>query len=150
VTFVAKNILFSFLGAIIEIKQVFGLSSLWLEVFVSVTIGAAAVSALISGFLCNLIGRRPTLMMASLIFTGGAILLGASRNIAMLVTGRVVVGVGIGMAAMAVPMYIAESAPANVRGKLVVVNVMFITGGQFVATIVDGVFSYLSYDIGWR
>ena len=49
---------------------------------------------------------------------------------------------------MAVPMYIAESAPANMRGKLVVVNNLFITGGQFVATLIDGAFS--SVDQGWR
>lgn len=139
-----------FAGAIIEIRKAFKLDSMWLELFVSVTIAAAALSALISGFLCDWMGRRPTLIMASLIFTAGAVVLGASYYVAMLVIGRIVVGVGIGMAAMAVPMYIAESAPANVRGKLVVVNVLFITGGQFVATIVDGVFSYLSYDIGWR
>lgn len=137
-------------GAIIEIRETFLLNSTWLEIIVSVTIAAAAVSAFFSGFLCDWIGRRPTLILASLIFTVGAIVLGASYYIAMLVIGRIVVGVGIGMAAMAVPMYIAESAPANIRGKLVVVNVLFITGGQFVATIVDGVFSYLRPDLGWR
>lgn len=137
-------------GAIIEIRKTFVLDSTWLEIFVSVTIAAAAISAFLSGFLCDWIGRRPTLILASLIFTVGAVVLGASFHIAMLVIGRIVVGVGIGMAAMAVPMYIAESAPANVRGKLVVVNVLFITGGQFVATIVDGVLSYLGQDIGWR
>ena len=123
---------------------------MWIELFVSITIGGAALAAFVAGFLCDWIGRRPTLILASLIFTAGAILLGASYYFAMLVIGRLVVGVGIGMAAMAVPMYIAESAPARARGKLVVVNVLFITGGQFVATIVDGAFSYLSYDIGWR
>ena len=45
-------------------------------------------------------------------------------------------------------MYIASWDHAA-RGKLVVVN-MFITGGQFVATVVDGAFSYLSIDLGWR
>lgn len=137
-------------GAVIEIRKTFVLDSTWLEIIVSVTIAAAAISAFLSGFLCDWIGRRPTLILASLIFTVGAVVLGASVNTTMLVIGRIIVGVGIGMAAMAVPMYIAESAPANVRGKLVVVNVLFITGGQFVATVVDGVFSYLKQDISWR
>lgn len=137
-------------GAVIKIRETFKLNSTWLEVIVSVTIAAAALSALFSGFLCDSIGRKPTLILASAIFTAGAVILGASVNIAMLVVGRFVVGVGIGMAAMAVPMYIAESAPAGLRGKLVVVYVLFITGGQFVATVVDGAFSYLRYDLGWR
>ena len=68
----------------------------------------------------------------------------------MLLIGRIIVGVGIGIAAMAVPMYIAELAPANMRGKLVVVNNLFITGGQFIATVIDGAFSYLGINVGWR
>ena len=46
-------------------------------------------------------------------------------------------------------MYIAESAPADRRGQLVTLNNIFITGGQFVASIVDGVFSYDAQN-GWR
>lgn len=137
-------------GAMLKIRETFQLGSTWLEIIVSVTLAAAAVSALFSGFLCDWIGRRPTLIVASVVFTLGAALMGASYYPSMLIAGRVVVGVGIGMAAMAVPMYIAESAPADMRGKLVVVNVLFIAGGQFVATVVDGVFSYLRNDIGWR
>ncbi len=137
-------------GALIKIRQTFTLDSTWLEAVVSATIAAAAVSAFFSGLLCDWIGRKPTLMIASIIFTIGAILMGVSFHAYMLLIGRIVVGVGIGMAAMSVPMYISESAPAKMRGKLVVVNVLFITGGQFVATIVDGVFSYLPHNIGWR
>ena len=137
-------------GAILKIRKTFLLNSAWLEIIVSVTLAAAAVSAILSGFLCNWIGRRPTLIVSSIVFTIGAAVLGASYHASMLVIGRIVVGVGIGMAAMAVPMYIAESAPAAMRGKLVVMNVMFIAGGQCVATVVDGAFSYLRYDIGWR
>ena len=54
----------------------------------------------------------------------------------------------VGLASMSVPMYIAESAPAHMRGKLVVLNLMFITGGQFVATLIDGSFSAVNE--GWR
>ena len=137
-------------GAMLPIRQTFSLDSTYVELVVSVTIAAAAVSAFVAGFLCNLIGRKPTLILASFIFTIGAAVMGAAFYPWMLLVGRGIVGVGIGMAAMAVPMYIAESAPADMRGKLVVMNVLFITGGQFVATIVDGFFSYMRYDLGWR
>ena len=54
---------------------------------------------------------------------------------------------------MTVPVYISETAPSNIRGKLVVVNTLFITGGQFVATVIDGLFS-INHDFarknGWR
>ena len=54
-----------------------------------------------------------------------------------------------GLASMTVPMYIAESAPPTMRGRLVTFNNIFITGGQFVAGIVDGAFSYDKTN-GWR
>lgn len=50
---------------------------------------------------------------------------------------------------MTVPVYIAEASPPHLRGQLVTVNTLFITGGQFTASLVDGAFSYLQRD-GWR
>ena len=137
-------------GAMLEIKRTFHLSSTWVEVIVSATIAAAAIASIATGFLCDFFGRRPVLIVAAAVFTLGAGIMAGSVYAWMLVIGRIVVGLGIGMAATTVPMYIAESAPAEMRGKLVVVNVLFITGGQFVATLVDGAFSYLNYKIGWR
>ncbi|KAL3853167.1 hypothetical protein ACJMK2_016732 [Sinanodonta woodiana] len=49
---------------------------------------------------------------------------------------------------MTVPVYIAECAPLHLRGRLVTVNNLFITGGQFVASVVAGAFSYRAD--GWR
>lgn len=56
---------------------------------------------------------------------------------------------GPGIASMTVPVYIAESSPPHLRGQLVTINTLFVTGGQFIASIVDGAFSYLQRD-GWR
>ena len=137
-------------GAMIKVRVRFSLDSTMQEAIVSVTIAAAALAAAASGPLTDWIGRKPTLIFSSAIFTLGAIVMGASMTSWMLLIGRIIVGAGIGIAAMAVPMYIAELAPVEMRGKLVVVNNMFITGGQFVATVIDGAFSYLSIDLGWR
>lgn len=49
---------------------------------------------------------------------------------------------------MTVPIYIAECAPPHMRGRLVVFNNLFITGGQCIAGLVDGAFS--NVDNGWR
>lgn len=54
-----------------------------------------------------------------------------------------------GIASMTVPVYIAEVSPPHLRGKLVTLNTLFITGGQFIASVVDGAFSYMHHD-GWR
>lgn len=50
---------------------------------------------------------------------------------------------------MTVPVYIAESAPTHMRGRLVTLNQIFITGGQLVASLVDGAFSSDERN-GWR
>ena len=53
-----------------------------------------------------------------------------------------------GAASMTVPVYVAEAAPAHLRGQLVTLNNVFITGGQFVAAVVDGLLSETRE--GWR
>ncbi len=52
-------------------------------------------------------------------------------------------GLGVGLASVTVPVYIAESAPANVRATLVTVNVLMITSGQFVAYLADYLFTFV-------
>ena len=63
--------------------------------------------------------------------------------------GRLIVGVGIGFAAMTVPVYIAESSPPQVRGKFITAYNFSATAGQFIASVMNGAFSYF-YMNGWR
>ncbi|KAF1485580.1 Proton myo-inositol cotransporter, partial [Pygoscelis antarcticus] len=136
-------------GALLLLKRELNLDALWQELLVSGTVGAAALSALAGGVLNGLCGRRPCILLASGLFTAGAGVLAAARDKETLLGGRVVVGLGIGVASMTVPVYIAEVAPPHLRGRLVTINTLFITGGQFFASVVDGIFSYLAKD-GWR
>ncbi|XP_067292269.1 solute carrier family 2 member 13b isoform X2 [Pseudorasbora parva] len=136
-------------GAMLLLKREMNLSSLWQELLVSITVGAAAVSALAGGYLNGLFGRRICILLASFIFSAGGIILSVAKSKEVLLCGRLTVGLGIGIASMTVPVYIAEVSPSHLRGQLVTVNTLFITGGQFVASVVDGAFSYLPYD-GWR
>ena len=54
-----------------------------------------------------------------------------------------------GGVSVTVPVYIAETAPSDIRGGLVTANNIFITRGQFIAAVVDGIFSPLKRT-GWR
>lgn len=58
-------------------------------------------------------------------------------------TGRTLVGLGVGLASVTVPVYIAECAPPEGRASLVTVNTLMITGGQFVAYVADYSFTYV-------
>ncbi|KAJ7352883.1 hypothetical protein OS493_033149 [Desmophyllum pertusum] len=133
----------------ILIKQEFHLSSFWQELIVSATIGTAILGALIGGFLNQRFGRKPMLIVSAMVFTVGAVVMGVAHLREVLLVGRLVVGFGIGGASVTVPVYIAETAPSNTRGRLVTINTLFITGGQFVAAVIDGIFSS-NKSTGWR
>ncbi|XP_064604839.1 proton myo-inositol cotransporter-like [Liolophura sinensis] len=135
-------------GAMLYIKDEFHLSPLLHELVISVTVGAAAVFAVVGGFINDKLGRKPTTLIASVVFLAGALVLALAQNVAMLLAGRVIVGIGIGLDSMTVPMYVAECAPAHVRGRLVTIHQFMITVGLLVSTLVDGAFSYV--DNGWR
>ena len=62
--------------------------------------------------------------------------------------GRLVVGFGVGSAAMVLPLYVAEIAPAKSRGKLIGLNNMSITGGQVIAYAIGAAFASVNH--GWR
>ncbi|CAE1255330.1 SLC2A13 [Acanthosepion pharaonis] len=83
-------------GAMILLRNTFLLSSVWQELVVSVTIAGAAVFAIVGGLLNDRIGRRPTIMIASVVFTVGAFCMGMAPDKYVLLGGRIIVGAGIG------------------------------------------------------
>ena len=83
-------------GSMLLIGDNWKLSNIWKEGIVGATIGAAAVFALIAGFLTDRIGRKKVIMLASVVFTIGAVVMGASPNKEVLLVGRLTVGAGIG------------------------------------------------------
>lgn len=135
-------------GAMILIRTHFVLDNAWHEAIVSVTIGAAWLFALVGGWLTDYMGRKPVILIASIVFTAGSVVMGLASSKELLLIGRIIVGVGIGIASMSVPVYIAESALPEARGPLVTVNTLCITFGQFIAAAVCGAFS--TYEEGWR
>ncbi|XP_051976251.1 proton myo-inositol cotransporter [Xyrauchen texanus] len=136
-------------GAMLLLKREMNITALWQELLVSGTVAAAAVSALFGGLLNGLFGRRVCILLASFTFSVGGIVLGSAPNKEALLVGRLIVGLGLGIASMTVPVYIAETSPPHLRGRLVTINTLFITAGQFTASLIDGAFSYMKHE-GWR
>jgi MFS family permease len=81
----------------------------------------ALMGTLAAGPTADFLGRKTVLTIAGYIFFGCGALLGWSPNIAVLVAGRALLGVAIGLQSTTLPLYIAECAPAWIRGSL---NVM--------------------------
>jgi len=124
-------------GALSGIKDSFHLRDTMLEVVTSwVTLGAL-VGALAAGVLADRLGRRPAILLASLLFTVGAAVEAFAPSPAVLVAGRLVVGIGVGVASVAAPLYASEAAPTSLRGRFVSTYQFGITFGIFVSYFVD-------------
>jgi len=137
-------------GAMIFIKDVFNLNEWWQESIVSSTLLAAWMFSILSGSATDRFGRKPVIVGSSLVFVLGSALMAVAWNEFFLLAGRLVVGAGVGLASMTVPMYIAEVAPSAIRGQLVMINMCCITGGQFFASLIAYGFSFIEGDHGWR
>ena len=87
------------------------------------------------------------IILAGIVFTLSAIGTALAPTVGWLIGAMVASGIGIGIASFISPMYIAELAPAKVRGSLVAVNMLAITTGIVVAYLVDYAFSASH---GWR
>lgn len=83
-------------GAMLLLKKEMNLNALWQELLVSSTVGAAALSALGGGFLNGWLGRRICILVSSLVFSIGGIILSIAPDKVVLLVGRITVGLGIG------------------------------------------------------
>jgi SP family galactose:H+ symporter-like MFS transporter len=124
-------------GALLFLKQDFHLSSTLQEVVTSAVLWGAVIGAISGGWLADRFGRRSMIMTAAVVFAAGAIGTALSPSVAVLITGRVVVGFAIGVASLTAPMYISEMSPPNIRGSLVSLNQFAVTLGIVVSYLVD-------------
>src|SRR5580698_5545842 len=134
-------------GAELFFKNDFTLSTFALEVIVSGVLAGAATGALAGGRLADIFGRRLLLIVTAIIFAAGAVICAAATSPAMLIVGRMIVGVGIGLSSGTVPVYISEVSPADARGWTVSLFQLAITLGILLAYLVDYAFAPIQ---GWR
>jgi len=92
---------------------------------------------LLSGWLSDRYGRKKLLILAAGLFVLASIGTGASESFSVFVLFRITGGVGIGLASNLSPMYIAEIAPANVRGGFVSINQLTIVIGILAAQLIN-------------
>lgn len=129
-------------GAEQFIKADFGISDTMLEHIVSWMMLGAALGAIFGGWMAKSMGRKRSLLLGSLIFVGASILCGVSWSVTVLLAGRLILGISIGMLSFTAPIYLAEIAPENIRGSMVSFYQLMITIGILVAYLSDLAFSY--------
>jgi MFS transporter, SP family, major inositol transporter len=114
-----------------------GLSDLQVGIVISSLVFAAAVGALIGGKISDAIGRRTTIIVLAVMFFVGVLVAVFSPNFAILVAGRIILGLAVGGASTVVPVFLAELAPFEIRGSITGRNELAIVVGQFAAFVVN-------------
>ena len=107
----------------------------------------AVLGAAVSGHLTTKHGRRRVLLPVAVLFIVGSVLAAAAGSIWMLIVARSLMGIAVGISSMTAPLYIAETAPKNLRGRLVSTFQLAITVGILVAYLVN---LALAGDDDWR
>lgn len=118
------------------------------ELITSITSGGAFIGAIIAGLTGDKMGRKFGIYLGCVVFVAGAVIQAAAYTLAQMTVGRLVVGFGVGSAAMIIPLYIGELAPAKYRGRLIVFDNLCVAGGQFIAYALAVGFTEVSQ--GWR
>ena len=124
-------------GALLFLEKKFELSDQGQEVVTSAVLIGSFLGALGAGWYTRRFGGRSANMLAGAIFVVGAFASAASDSTETLTMSRLLVGLGIGITAVAAPLYIGEIAPPDRRGQMITLYQLFITIGILVSYIVD-------------
>lgn len=99
------------------------------EFVVSLALFGAFLGSLIAGPISDKFGRKLVIIFSDILFTVGSLVMAFTDSIKILMFGRIIVGLGIGIASMIVPIYLSEISPVSTRGSIVATFVMAITIG---------------------
>jgi len=113
----------------------------------SMPLGAVAGAVLLSPA-NEYFGRRGAIILATLLYTVGAALEAGAINYAMMVTGRIILGLGVGIETGTVPIYVAESVERRLRGNLVSLYQFNIALGEVFGFVVAAIFFHVKGN--WR
>lgn len=117
-------------GGLPFLREQFGLDALG-EGF---TTGSLALGCMVgcamAGGISDKYGRKPGLLVAAFVFAVSSLAMAFAPNLHIFILVRFFAGIGVGMASMLSPMYIAEISPAQLRGRMVAINQLTIVLGQ--------------------
>lgn len=124
-------------GATGAIKSIFGLSDIAIGLVVSIALIGSAIGAWFAGSLADRFGRRRVMLVAAGLFLVAAIGQAFPIGVVDLMLWRFIGGAGIGVASVMAPMYIAEIAPADIRGRMGALQQFAIVIGIFATGLVN-------------
>ena len=128
-------------GALLFIRDEFGLNSFEQSAVVSVLLLGAIPGALLAGRISDRIGRRRLLAGIGVLFLLGVAIAALANGFWILILGRLVMGVAVGAVSAAIPTYLGEMAPAQIRGRILTLNQLLITIGLLASYLVNWAFA---------
>ena len=131
-------------GANAAIESEFNATSGELGFAVASALLGAAAGALIAGRIADHIGRLMVMRIAAILFFIAALGTGFAWDLWVLVLFRIIGGLGVGIASVIAPAYIAEIAPAKLRGRLGSLQQLAIVTGIFISLLVDYIFATIA------
>ncbi len=131
-------------GAVAAVEDHFQISKLVTGVAVAAALIGAALGAVVAGRLADKIGRLAVMKIAALLFLISAFGTGLAGNVEMFGLFRVIGGIGVGVASVIAPAYIAETSPPRIRGRLGSLQQLAIVTGIFVSLAIDALLARLA------
>src|ERR1700694_5519156 len=131
-------------GAVQAIQDDFHINNTSLGFAVASGLLGAAAGAMTAGRLADRIGRLSVMKIAALFFLVSAIGTGLAPNVWVVVVFRIVGGIGVGIASVLAPAYIAETSPPRMRGRLGALQQLAIVSGIFLSLAIDYVLSQIA------
>lgn len=124
-------------GAILYFEDTWpDITSQQTEFIVSIAMLGAFMACLLAGPASDKYGRKPVIIIADILFAVGSLLMAMTPTIQLLIVGRLLIGFGIGLSSIVIPIYLAEISPNEIRGTVVGINATFCPIGQFISSIV--------------
>lgn len=124
-------------GALPFLEKYFGLNAYW-EGFATGSLALGAILGCLSGgWLADRAGRKPGLLVSALIFALSSLAMALSPTRDIFILARFCAGIGVGMASILSPMYIAEISPAAIRGRMVSINQLTIVLGILFTNLIN-------------
>src|SRR5215471_7765837 len=120
-------------GTVDALAKAFGTDAAGTGFAVASVLLGCAVGAFGAGRLADSLGRRPTMLLNAILFLVSAVVTGAANSAGVFIAARITGGIAIGAASVLAPMYIAEVAPPDIRGRLASLQQMAIVTGLFCA-----------------
>lgn len=131
-------------GATLPVREYYKIGALRLGFAVSLALLGAALGAVIAGRLADRFGRPRAMVFAAIAFLIQSFGVGLAFTIYDFTFWRIVGGVAVGAASVIAPTYIAEIAPARIRGRLGSLQQLAIVIGIFIALLVDLIIAALA------